>query len=121
MIARGKGILDTKSMMESIGPELGIELCTKQKRTNRVGNSQMGALDRTILVGGISASGTEDIAETLEKSLNFRIVVKFTTLVHVDVFTSAFGGMVSQELTQPMNRGSLGETGVTIESARKVI
>ena len=84
--------------MEGVRPELDIEVGTQEERANSVGNSAMGTLNRSILVGGISSSRPDNIPKLGEQAACFWVTIYLTTLIQVDIFVRATWGVSLQKV-----------------------
>jgi hypothetical protein len=86
LIFEGEGVFDAKVAMESIGPESCVKVGTSEHGgAKSIANGLVRTLDRTVLVRTIRACGENVVTVALEESTNFVVVVKFATLVKVDV------------------------------------
>ncbi|KAG7337147.1 hypothetical protein IV203_021685 [Nitzschia inconspicua] len=56
-----RGISDKEEMMEGIGPKARVKTGPKQHRPQRIRNSEVGTFDRTVLIGRVGTSWTNDI------------------------------------------------------------
>ena len=81
----------------------------------------MSTFNRTILVRGIGTSGADNILVLLEELANFRVVVKFTTLVKEDILVLAFRGVGGEECIQPINGRSFGDAGITMHHPGEMV
>jgi hypothetical protein len=82
LVVLGKGILEPKKRLESIGPKSRIEVSAVQHGTEGVTNSLVGPFDGAILVGCIGTSWIYIVEEFLFKKItDSRVVVEFTTLI----------------------------------------
>ena len=81
----------------------------------------MSPLNRTILVRSICTGNTNVIAISLEESSNFRIAIQFSSLVKNDIFVRALGVMGIKEMSEPVYRGSLRNSCVSMVASRKMV
>ena len=81
-------------MMEGVRPELDGELSANEEGTNGIGDSQMSTFNRSILIGSVGTSRTNLKTMATKKGSNLRIVVEFTALIQVDIFSRALVSMI---------------------------
>ena len=105
MVAGRKGsIFNAYVMMECVGPKFWGKVSSEEDGSNRVGDSQVSAFDRSILVGSVCTSRSDVIAVAFKEATHFWIFVEFATLVKVDIFVRAMGGMCFEEISKPVDR-----------------
>ncbi len=92
--------------MECIGPEACVEISTNQHGPKCVTNCLVSTFDRAILMRAISASGADSISKALEESANFLIIIKFATLVHVDVLSGDLRCILLKPVFEPIERSA---------------
>ncbi len=73
--SRAERVGDSKEMLKRKGPKLGSEAGTGKHRTQGIADGLVGAFHGTVLVGGISASGTDIVAVLVEQGAHLRIPV----------------------------------------------
>ena len=112
-----QSVLDLKAVVKSIGPKLGFQGGTKQERAQPIANVEMRAFDRAILMGGVGTGGADFAVAFSKQFLDFRVVVKFTALVKEDILARALGGMIFQEVAEPMNRSAFRDPSITMFAA----
>ena len=110
LVAGGQGVVDAQPMVKSVGPKTGVEIGTGEESANGIGDDEVTAFDRTILMGGVGAGGAEFIAELGEEGAHLRIGIKLATLIKMNVFIRTGGTAFAKEGTEPINRGSLRDT-----------
>ena len=76
-------------MVECIGPEFYSKISSGEEGSNRIGQGPVSSLDRAILEGSFCSSGSDFITFGSKEVSNIRVVVKFPSLIQVDVFVLA--------------------------------
>jgi len=107
--------------MKSARPKLDGEVGTQQHCANGVGNREMGTLNRTVLIGCVSASGANIMFELFEQLSNLGVVAELTTLVEVHMLATDAWRMIGQKMTQPLKRRSLGNTCIAVKTACEMV
>jgi hypothetical protein len=102
---------------ERIGPKTRIKIGTRQEGTQRVADGLMSAFNRTVLMGRIGASRINIVSKFLKESTDLWAVVKFTTLIHVNVLVGNLWRVAREPLSEPVNRGTFGDVNGAVESA----
>ena len=95
---------DSEHVVESIGPELDVQIGTNKQCAYGTADSSVGALNRSILVGGISTSRVNSVLKLSKKVTDLRIPEQFATLIHVCIFGLAVRGVLVQEVSEPFDR-----------------
>jgi len=85
-----EAVVNAQPMMEGIRPEFHREICSKKHGANCVSNHTMSTFHGAILIGRISTSGTNVIAEPSEQAMDFGVVEQFTSLVKEDILSGTF-------------------------------
>ena len=80
------GILNTEVMMESVRPELDRKVCTMKHSTKGVCDGKVSTFHRSVLVGRIGTSRLDLVDKLAEEMVDFRITIKFPSLIHKDIF-----------------------------------
>ncbi len=82
----------------------------------------VGALDRSILITRAGTGRVDGIAKFIKEGANLGVVIKFASLVHVNVFVGSILGRVAAEPgAEPSEWGSLSNTGGTIKGRSGMI
>lgn len=109
-------------MVEGIWPERHAKIGTGKESANSICNREMTAFDRSILMGGMGASGIDGVTKFSKEVTNLRIGVELAALVKMDiVFVRTVGGMRLEKTAEPGQRSSLGDASVTELEPGKVI
>ena len=108
-------------MVESIRPELDVEIGTTKKGPHGIRKRPMSTFNRSILMGSIRTSRKEFIPEGFEQINNIWVVKKFATLIDMNIFVSTIGAMLRKKMSEPFNRGSLRDPAVTVFHPSKMI
>jgi hypothetical protein len=118
ILAMGQDRMDTQKEIESIFPELGRKLHTKEHGTECVANGLVRPLGRTVLGRGTSG-GLQNVAMLEEKGLNLRVFPGFPAEVKTDYATGRFmrGNARAQDV-QPCDGDSLSAHGDTEDDLR---
>ena len=74
-------VVDAEPMVECIWPKTGIKVGAEEHRANGVGDSEVAALNRAILVGSISTGGSHLVVVALEQGHNLRVLVELSALI----------------------------------------
>ena len=72
-------------MMESIGPELGIEVGTFEQSTHGVSYTSVTSFNGSVLVRCIGSSGLDLVSELLEELVDLGVPIQLASLVHIDI------------------------------------
>ena len=67
MILFRNGIRDPKHVIERVGPKFDIQIRTNKESTYSAADCSVSAFNRTILVGGVSASRMDSVVKFSEK------------------------------------------------------
>ena len=86
LILGGNGVGNAQVVVKSVRPESCVEIGAVQHCADAVGDSQMSAFNRTVLIGRVGPSWTDFVVELLEEFSNFRVVVELATLIEINVF-----------------------------------
>ena len=121
LILGRKGIAEPEVMMEGIRPKTGIKISTKEHGTESVSDCKVGTLHRAILMRGVGTSWSNRIAVALEEGSDLGVAIKFTALVHVDVFMGTRRGMMTQEMIEPVDGGGFAAAGIAIKVTGEVV
>jgi hypothetical protein len=122
LVFEGKGVLNNEEIaMEGIGPEVGVEIGSSEHHAQGIANGLVGTFDGAVLVRAVSAGGQNIVAMTLKESANFVVVVKFASLVQVDLLTRDFGSMLLQPVIKPVEGGAFGDTRSAAKSTGGVV
>jgi len=89
--------------MESTRPELDRKVGAQQKGSNCIGDHQMAALHRSILIGGISTSRSNVTSKSSEELAHFGVVTELTALVHENIFSGASWSMFLEEISEAID------------------
>jgi len=108
-------------VVESIRPELDIKISTNKHGSDGIGNSEVAAFHRSILIGGIGTRGSHIITEAFEEFNHFRVMEELAALVKVHILARTGGGMALKEMPKPVDRCRFGDASVPILSAGEVI
>ena len=95
--------------MERLGPKLDREIGTQQKSSNGVSYHKVAAFNWSILIRGISTSGSDVVSKSGEELAHFRIVVELTALVHEDIFARTSRSVFLEEVSEPVDRRGFGD------------
>jgi hypothetical protein len=106
---------------ERIGPKTRIKIGTRQEGTQGVADGLMSAFNRTGLMGRIGASRINIVSKFLKESTDLWVVVKFTTLIHVNALVGNLWRVAHEPLSEPVNGGTFGDANGAVESASIVI
>ena len=85
--------------MEGVGPEADVKIRACEHGTNCVGDGEMTTFHRSILIGGISASGTNGITKFSEERDNLWVAVELATLVKKYIFVGRRRSMLLEKST----------------------
>jgi hypothetical protein len=93
--------------MEGIGPKTGIKIAANQHGAKGIPNGLVGALYRAILVGTIGTCGADGVSMALKESANFLIVVKFASLVKIDILPPRnVWGVLFEPVVEPVEQST---------------
>ena len=116
-----ESILDMETVMEGIGPEMGIKTGAKKHGMEGISNGEVGTFNGGILARVVRASGADGVMMFLEQFADLGFVVEFTTLVHDNTFVGAGGGVLFEEFTKMRNGCSLVDTCVPMVASKEMV
>jgi len=121
LILGWEGILDTEVVVKSIRPKFGIKVGAEEHGTDGIGDSEVCAFDRTILIRRVGTGGADFVSTTFKELADLRVLVEFTTLVEVHILIRALRSMVFQEVTKPVDWRGFGDAGITVKTTGVVV
>jgi hypothetical protein len=116
LIFEGEGIFNAEIAVEGVGPEVSIEIGASEHRAQSIADGLVGTSNGTVLVGTVSAGRQDIVSVTLKKSANFVVIVKFASLVQVDILTRDFGSVLLQPVIKPVEGSAFGDTRGAVKS-----
>jgi hypothetical protein len=96
-----KSIFNAQMIVESIGPEARVEASASQHGAESIADGLMRTLNRTILVGAISASSTDFISKFGKESADFGVLKKFPSLVKIHILIGYPWGVTEEPIVEP--------------------